>query len=231
MTTVQRWILVGWEITAIALAVLGLTAANETGHVYCTITNTHLYTQPRDAAQTCGLVELAVPAEVLKEQDGYVQVRLKGWQLQDVPRILYALEGVRIREAVLDDCAQQQLKVLKTVTDPDTGQAWNEVQLEGFWLPKKDLASDLSKAWNEAENSYKQNCSVCHALHDPGKYTANQWPQVLKSMTTRTALDKNQIAWITKFLQYHAKGIDPAQLPLPCCHSGKTSTTAASGER
>ncbi len=226
MTMNRRWIRWGGRGAALALALLGLLAASGAEPRFCTTTNTHLYLQPEDGAQTCGLVELAVPATVLKEQGGYAQVRLEGWQLKDVPRILYAFEGVRIRDAILDDCAQQRIQVVKTVTDPDTGQVWNKVRLEGFWLPKKDLAQDLTKDWDQAEALYKQNCSVCHALHDPGEYTANQWPQVLKSMTPRTALDKTQVAWVTKYLQYHAKGIDPTQQPLPCCPSRSSGASA-----
>ncbi|ADR37623.1 cytochrome c-type protein TorC [Oceanithermus profundus DSM 14977] len=217
LITTQRLggVLAGAALALAALALLA-SAPQPAPDRYCTVQTNPLYTAPQATASSCGRLELAVPLRVLETSDGWARVQLEGWQLQGSPTVLYALEGVRIREAILDACAQAKLQVLKTVTDEDTGQVWNKVRLAGFWVPEKALSRDLRKPWATAEALYKKNCSACHALHDPAQFTANQWPQVLKSMTSRTPLDKTQIAWITKYLQYHAKGIDPDKVPLPC---------------
>ncbi|WP_287416338.1 hypothetical protein [Oceanithermus sp.] len=215
MNKPRAWGAVAGAVLALAALALLAASGNPETNRYCTVETTLLYPAPGGSGEGCGVLELAVPLRVAEARDGWVRVELEGWRQPD-STVLYALEGVRIREAILKDCALAKLQVLKTVTDENTGQTWSQVRLAGFWVPAKALSQDLRKPWATAEALYKKNCSACHALHDPAQYTANQWPQVLKSMTSRTPLDKTQIAWITKYLQYHAKGIDPDKVPVPC---------------
>ncbi len=141
---------------------------------------------------------------------------MPGWQPASSKSVVYALEGIRIRKALLKKCAQGNVKVLKTVTDPATDQKWHQVNVTDLWIPEKDMDSTLDPVWKSVSVRYSKTCSVCHALHPPSQFTANQWPGILKAMTPRTSLSKDQIAWVTKYLQYNAKDTSKAGIPLPC---------------
>jgi hypothetical protein len=42
-------------------------------------------------------------------------------------------------------------------------------------------------------------------LHNTDEFNANQWPQILKTMAKNAALQPDQIALITQYLQTHSK--------------------------
>ena len=42
---------------------------------------------------------------------------------------------------------------------------------------------------------------MCHALHNINEYNANQWPSILKSMLSRTVMDKKDRFLVSQYLQ------------------------------
>jgi hypothetical protein len=185
------------------------------GAVLCTAKAVPVFLSPGDS-KSCGVLEPAAEVKVMGHKPGWYEVSMEGWQPATSRSVVYALEGIRIRKALLEECVQGNVKVLKTVTDPYTEQEWRQIQVTGMWIPEKDLDSALDSIWSDASSWYTKSCSVCHALHAPSQYTANQWPGILKSMSTRTSLSKEQIAWIEKYLQYNAKDTSKAGTLLPC---------------
>ena len=59
--------------------------------------------------------------------------------MEGAPSIVYALEGIRIRKAILSEAAQKKVKRIKTVTDENTEQVWHLVSLSDVWVPDKML--------------------------------------------------------------------------------------------
>jgi nitrate/TMAO reductase-like tetraheme cytochrome c subunit len=95
------------------------------------------------------------------------------------------------------------LKTISTVKD-DYGNVWNEVQLSGF-VQGSGLTSNQDTIWAGASALYSARCSTCHALPRTNQFTANQWPTILKAMTKNAALQPDQIALLTQYLQTHSK--------------------------
>jgi len=191
------------------------TAPAGSGSHLCTDKVVPIFLSP-EGEQNCGVLEAASEVTVVKHQSGRYEVTLEGWQPESSTSVVYALEGIRIRVALLKACAQTNVQVLETVTDPNTDQKWRRVKLTGAWVPENDLAADLTAYWENATSLYHKSCSVCHALHDPKEHTANQWPGILKSMRPRTPLSKDQIIWVEAFLQYNAKDTSKQGILLPC---------------
>ncbi len=181
----------------------------------CTDKTVPIFLSPK-GKQNCGIIEAASEVTVVKHQPGWYEVTLEGWQPESSTSVVYALEGIRIRVALLKACAQSNVQVLETVTDPNTDQKWRRVKLVGAWVPENDLVAYLTAYWKNASSLYRKSCSVCHALHNPKEHTANQWPGILKSMKPRTPLSKDQIVWVEAFLQYNAKDTSKQGILLPC---------------
>ncbi len=181
----------------------------------CATKEVHVFTSP-ESKQDCGVLETAAEVTITGHKPGWYEISMEGWQPASSKSVVYAFEGIRIRTALLKECAQGNVKTLKTVTDPYTEQEWRQVKLAGVWVPEGSLAPKLDTLWGSASALYTKTCSACHALHPPKQYTANQWPGILKSMTPRTSLSKEQIEWVKRFLQYNAKDTSKAGTPLPC---------------
>ena len=77
-----------------------------------------------------------------------------------------------------------------------------------FDLPKMQVkipSMTIEKA-NKGHDLYVHRCSSCHHLHDPGKFTDNQWTSILAKMLPKakvTALTDQQL--ITDYLKSLSK--------------------------
>jgi hypothetical protein len=133
---------------------------------------------------------------------GMQAVTIEAWTQDGADSTLFAAAGRRIVLARLKDGAAKP-PVLATMTDP-YGNVWHQVRLMGF-APTADLVPDQESVWVKARALYSKRCSACHALHHTNEFTANQWPTILKTMTRNAALQPDQAALITQYLQTHAK--------------------------
>ena len=132
-----------------------------------------------------------------------VQVTLDGWSLAGAGSVVYAMLGERIILATLTAGGTAGRKVVGESKD-SYGNAWRHVEISG-WVRKEALVPDVGVVWAAAEKLYDARCSACHALHEPTEFTANQWPPILHTMVKNAALDPEQAALVTKYLQMHAK--------------------------
>lgn len=73
------------------------------------------------------------------------------------------------------------------------------------YVPSAGLTPDQESVWAAAKALFSKRCSACHALHHTTEFTANQWPTILKTMTKNAALQPDQAALVTQYLQTHAK--------------------------
>ncbi len=67
------------------------------------------------------------------------------------------------------------------------------------------MITDADALWDYTDELYQNSCSVCHNAPDAGHFLANQWIGVLKSMVRYTALSKDEVRLLQKFLQLNAQ--------------------------
>ncbi|EFM0751969.1 cytochrome C [Salmonella enterica subsp. enterica serovar Bredeney] len=141
--------------------------------------------------------------KVMKRQGDIIQGLLQGWVQDDITEVIYAAQGKRIISALPGETARKSEKTLTTVTDGSTGQKWRNVELR-IWLPKNDLIGNEEKIWEYASGLMSNNCTGCHGAPSLNSFTANQWTGVIKGMSGRTALTKEQIRVLSQYVQKHA---------------------------
>ena len=140
-------------------------------------------------------------------ESGMVKVRLTGWQLTDVPRVLYADAGERVLLATLGGDAQEARVTGAPVTLPLTGQTWQPVDLHG-WIAEADLTAHTAALWDHAQALYTANCALCHAAPHLDEFDANTWSGQFDAMLSTTNLLKEEARLVKTYLQLHA-----AELP------------------
>ncbi len=134
-------------------------------------------------------------------KNGYQPFTLVAWSQQGNDETIFAAQGQRIVFATVT--AKAQIKTIATATD-DYGNVWNQVELSGF-APAKRLTSNQDSVWARAHALYGKRCSACHALHATAEFTANQWPAIIKTMSKNAALQPDEAALITQYVQTHAR--------------------------
>jgi len=146
----------------------------------------------------------ATELSVLERRGDRLKVRIDGWQQDGVAPLIYALQGKRIFSAALKKEAQPEVKVVKTMIDPDTDLTWHEVNFT-CWVTKDGLISDQEKLWDYGAEMHSSNCSRCHSATPANHFLANQWMGSLKAMARNINFDKREYRFFLKYLQFHAK--------------------------
>jgi hypothetical protein len=129
------------------------------------------------------------------------QVTFDGWSQRGNAGTVVSAPGVRIVVAELD--ADAPTHAIGSTHDP-YGNTWTHVVVSGA-VRANALTADRDVVWSNAKALYSKRCSACHALHKPTEFTANQWPTILKTMTKNAALQPEQAALVTQYLQAHAR--------------------------
>ncbi len=154
------------------------------------------------SSQIAGSVTPGTPLDVTgPAANGRTPVSIAAWSQQGDATTLVVAQGQRIVLATLTAAARPT--VVSTSKD-SYGNTWSKVQFSGF-VATNALTADQATVWAAASTLYAARCSVCHALHKPGEFTANQWPSIIKTMSKNAALQPAQTALITQYLQSHAK--------------------------
>ncbi|TCP38597.1 MULTISPECIES: c-type cytochrome [Rhodovulum] len=141
---------------------------------------------------------------VVEEGGDLLRVRLDGWQLVGAEAVLYAKQGQRIMQAVLGEPAIAALETGETVTDPDTGQDWVSVSLEG-WVDKTGMLVDGDALWSFTAQMFNSACAACHSPPEADHFLANQWIGTLGSMKRFTSLEPDAYRLLLVYLQNNAK--------------------------
>jgi len=163
-----------------------------------------IYTSP-DGKRSEGRLLPTSEVKILEKKDGKVKVEIEGFMKDGVSSAVYFTTGKRILTAGLSKKAKFDIKVISTSKDKD-GVQWSKVVLTAY-TTDDNLTKDLSALYKNAEAMYKDNCSICHPAHPNNEYTSNQWPSMIKSMSNRTAMTKEDVYLVTQFLQKHSKDI------------------------
>lgn len=166
-----------------------------------------LYGSAADASageSAIGQVLAATEMKVLDRKKGMAQVRIEGWQQDQVGQVIYALRGQRIFEATLRKSEAGRVEVHSSETDPDTELLWHKVSVEG-WVAPGELLSETDDLWTYTAEMYNASCGTCHSTPDPGHSLANQWIGSLKAMKRFITLDKEEYRLVQKYLQLNAR--------------------------
>jgi trimethylamine-N-oxide reductase cytochrome c-type subunit TorC len=154
------------------------------------------------ARQAVGRLMPGTPLNAVEAaRNGSQRFTIVAWAQDGDDRTLVAAQGRRIVLATL--VAGARTKIISSVSD-DYGNVWNEVELSGF-VPASRLTSNQDTVWKQARALYGARCSACHALHKTTEFTANQWPTIVKTMAKNAALQPEQAALITQYVQTHSK--------------------------
>ncbi|MGX3011380.1 hypothetical protein ACWIUD_07455 [Helicobacter sp. 23-1044] len=147
-------------------------------------------------------VEVKMLGEKDGEKDGKVEVEISGWIEDGVPNAVYFVPNRRILVAGIDKKAQYDFTQIDSIEDG--GKKW--IQIKAKFLTEKDgFGDDLEAMYKSAEEMYQTNCGICHKLHDKKEFNANQWPSMINSMLSRTAISKEESYLLIQYLQKNAK--------------------------
>ena len=161
-----------------------------------------LYHDSKDT-KVIGKILPTAEIKVLQEEGSRVKVQINGYQDGNSPA-LYFIAGKRILNAAFDRKAEIDFKKIKTQKVDGKNYTLVETQV---WMDKKYLTSKSKPLFDRAKNLFEQNCSMCHSLHQPKEFSANQWPSMFKSMAGRTSIDKKDYQLVIQYLQKNAKDI------------------------
>jgi hypothetical protein len=128
------------------------------------------------------------------QSGGATNVALTGWLAQGSKTVVAAPE----RPIVLltGYSGHTAAGAAKTVNDV----AYHAVTIDG-WAASDALVDDVQPVWKNAEALYAQKCGTCHALPDINSLEVKQWPAIMKTQASNAALDANETALLTAYLQ------------------------------
>jgi trimethylamine-N-oxide reductase cytochrome c-type subunit TorC len=162
--------------------------------------------KPADGAKPAGKV-LPITALKVKSVDGaLIEAELGGWQQQGAERVLYALQGKRIFNAVLTPAAVSKFTAGPAVADADTGQNWADGTMT-VWVRNGSLSDSADKLSTLGGQMFNAACGSCHVLPKPDHYLANQWIGNLNAMKAKAPLDDEQFRLVQKYVQMNAKDV------------------------
>lgn len=149
-----------------------------------------------------GRILPSVEVKTLGEVDGKVEIEVSGWIEDGVPSAIYFAPNRRILVAGINKTTQYDFKSLDSTEDG--GKKWLLIKAK-FLTEKTEFSNDVNAMYKGAEEMYSMNCSICHKLHDKKEFSANQWPSIINSMLSRTAISKDESYLLIQYLQKNAK--------------------------
>lgn len=155
-----------------------------------------------EQAKAVGRLLPTAEVKTLGEIDGKVEVEISGWIEDGVPSAVYFVPNRRILVAGINKSTKFDFTVLDSIQDG--GKKW--LQIKAKFLSEKDgFSEDLEAMYKSAEEMYQTNCAICHKLHEKTEFSANQWPSMINSMLSRTAISKDESYLLIQYLQKNAK--------------------------
>lgn len=140
--------------------------------------------------------------KIIAEQGDKVEIEISGWIEDGVPSAVYFVPNRRILVAGINKSTKFDFTTLDSIQDG--GKKW--LQIKAKFLSDKDgFSEDLEAMWKSAEEMYLANCAICHKLHEKTEFNANQWPSMINSMLSRTAISKEESYLLIQYLQKNAK--------------------------
>jgi trimethylamine-N-oxide reductase cytochrome c-type subunit TorC len=73
------------------------------------------------------------------------------------------------------------------------------------WTATGGFSATLDPLWRIGAKISDDTCTICHAEHQPGYATANDWIGHVNAMRRLTPLKDNEVALLQAYLQNHAR--------------------------
>ncbi|QCD52531.1 cytochrome C [Campylobacter sp. RM16192] len=140
--------------------------------------------------------------KITQESKDKVKITIRGYKNPTVNNVIYYSDSQRVIAAAFSKTANVQFNLV----EKGKGGKWDKVEVS-VYTTKGDFTSDLAPMFARADQMYKDNCGICHTAHATDHYKANQWPGLIKSMLSRTAIDKKDEWLITQYLQKHSSDV------------------------
>ncbi len=137
--------------------------------------------------------------EVIKNGDKY---KVRGYVMTGNEYMLFYSNENKIKLGTIKEEFTNKYKVIAEKQDV-YGVKWKEVELDFNLRDVTKVVQKNNGIWSEEEALYAR-CGSCHAAFSPEEYTVNQWPNVLKTMSERAGLTKNETKAVGTYLQYKA---------------------------
>ena len=193
-----------------AAQLTALAAADKTDTRPLYAISTQPFTLSSDDNLAAGTLFPAAELFPLRHENGRTEAELRGWQQEGVTGAIYAAKGKRVISAIIAPEAAPQIKILATEQESQTDTRWHRVSLR-LQVASDTLIADRQQLWQYAASLMTANCTGCHGLTAPDRYTANQWTSVIKGMASRTSLDTEQLRLLTRYVQEYASDMKPAE--------------------
>lgn len=153
--------------------------------------------------KTIGRLLPTVEVKILKKEGNKSQVQFEGYIQDGVPNAIYFAPNRRILVAgIAKNIKFDDFETLESLKIED--KIWKKISVI-LLTDEVEFTTDLDSLYKKAETMYLENCSICHKLHDKKEFSANQWPSVVNSMLSRTAISKPDSYVLIQFLQKNAK--------------------------
>lgn len=143
--------------------------------------------------------------EVVDISGKNVSLKVTGYVQDGAENAIYYVPNKRILNAAFSRTSGVKPTIIKEVK-VEGDKKWYEVEIVVV-STNDDLVGNVEPLYKQANDSYVANCSICHALYQPTKFKANQWPSIVKSMGMRSGLSKEDVYLMTQFLQKNAGDI------------------------
>ena len=143
-----------------------------------------------------------IKVKILGEVDGKKKVSFVGYIQDSVKNAIYFVPNRRILVAGITKGVEYDYKVIDTIND--SGKVWKKIEVT-LLSDEDEFTKDVDSLYKKADTMYVDNCSLCHALHNKKEFNANQWPSVVNSMLSRTAISKEDSYILIQYLQKNAK--------------------------
>jgi nitrate/TMAO reductase-like tetraheme cytochrome c subunit len=156
-----------------------------------------------DSSSSKGRLLPTSKVKVLETKGDNIKIELEGFMQEGIDNAVYFSQGKRILVAGLSKKSKFDFKTISTNKD-ENGVEWKKVTFTAF-TKNDNLTEDLDSLYTKAQTIFNNNCAMCHPGHATSEFTANQWPSIVKSMITRTAMTKDENYLVTQYLQKHAK--------------------------
>ena len=139
---------------------------------------------------------------VVQKSGERIKIAIRGYQNPDVKNVIYYSDSQRVIAAAFSKTANIETRLL----EKGKGGKWDKVEVS-VYTEEGGFGDGLEAMFEKAGQIYNENCSICHALPEPSHSKANQWPSLLQSMLSRTAIDKKDEWLVIQYLQKHSEDV------------------------
>ncbi len=143
-----------------------------------------------------------VEVEIIEKVGDKVKITFEGYIQDGTENAIYFVPNRRILVAGITKNTKFDYEVVDTIKD--NGKVWKKIKTT-FLSDEDEFTKDVNMLYKQADTMYVDNCSICHALHDKKEFNANQWPSIVNSMLSRTAISKQDSYILIQYLQKNAK--------------------------